>query len=103
MNNFFLSLLALTLLLTSCNQETEPMVNQENTGSEDVVKAIIDLTALDTSIRPQDDFYLFCNGNWIKNNPVPETESRWGSFNEVDQLNKKRLKKNSGGCFLFKT
>jgi predicted metalloendopeptidase len=47
---------------------------------------------MDKTVRPQDDFFMFCNGTWVKNNPVPETESRWGSFNELEQSNKEKLK-----------
>jgi len=38
-------------------------------------------TALDTSIRPQDDFYHYVNHTWISTNPIPASEMRWGSFN----------------------
>lgn len=39
-----------------------------------------DLTALDRTVRPQDDLYHFANGGWIKKNKIPADESRWGSF-----------------------
>lgn len=51
----------------------------------------ISVDYLDQTIKPQDDFFLFANGNWIKNNEIPASESRWGSFNELDQENKKKL------------
>lgn len=46
---------------------------------------------MSTSVKPQDDFFLYANENWIKNNPVPPSESRWGSFNELDKSNKVNL------------
>src|SRR3954469_1095373 len=51
----------------------------------------IDEAYMNKSIRPQDDFFLFANGTWCVNNPVPASESRWGSFNELDQRNKRML------------
>lgn len=36
---------------------------------------------LNTKIRPQDDFFEYVNSNWIAKNPIPASESRWGSFN----------------------
>lgn len=48
---------------------------------------------IDKSVHPQDDFFLFCNGTWVKNNPVPPSESRWGSFNELDKANQDKLTK----------
>lgn len=35
---------------------------------------------LDESVRPQDDLYHYAMGGWLKRNPVPATESRWGTF-----------------------
>lgn len=35
---------------------------------------------IDPSVRPQDDFFHFACGTWIKKNPIPKAESTWGSF-----------------------
>ncbi|MBI3494650.1 M13 family metallopeptidase [Candidatus Saccharibacteria bacterium] len=35
---------------------------------------------LDESVRPQDDFFTYANSNWLNDNPMPDTESRWGTF-----------------------
>lgn len=35
---------------------------------------------LDASIRPQDDFFRHVNAKWLAANPIPESETRWGSF-----------------------
>lgn len=51
----------------------------------------IDMSYLSNSIKPQDDFFMFSNEEWIKANPVPPSESRWGSFNELDKNNKEKL------------
>jgi putative endopeptidase len=51
----------------------------------------IDLKALDTTIQPADDFFLFANGTWIANTEIPASESRWGSFNELEQANNIKL------------
>ncbi|MBC7746308.1 MAG: M13 family metallopeptidase, partial [Flavobacterium sp.] len=42
---------------------------------------------MDISVKPGDDFYQYASGNWIKNNPVPAKETRWGSFNELRDFN----------------
>ncbi len=51
----------------------------------------IDPKNIDTSVKPQDDFYKFANGNWLKNNPIPPEYSRWGSFNELIEKNNDKL------------
>ncbi|MSU74576.1 M13 family peptidase [Candidatus Kaiserbacteria bacterium] len=39
-----------------------------------------DTRDMDAKVRPQDDFYQYVNGTWLKKNPIPPHESRWGSF-----------------------
>jgi putative endopeptidase len=34
----------------------------------------------DTLVKPQQDFYEYVNGSWLKNNPIPADQSTWGSF-----------------------
>lgn len=87
------------LVLASCktteNQEsTGDVKNTSNTTSTVTASGngSIDLSYLDKNIRPQDDFFQFSNGTWIANNPVPPSESRWGSFNELELNNKIKLK-----------
>ena len=57
-----------------------------------VVSAGIDVKNIDSTVKPTEDFYQFVNGNWMKNNPVPESESRWGSFNELHEKNTVKLR-----------
>lgn len=52
----------------------------------------IDPAEMDLSVRPGDNFYLYANGTWIKNNPVPPSKTRWGSFDELREANSKRLR-----------
>src|SRR3989344_5133436 len=35
---------------------------------------------IDARVRPQDDFFRYVNARWMKANPVPAHESRWGTF-----------------------
>jgi len=44
------------------------------------LKSGIDMSGLDTSVRPQDDFYRYVNGGWIDKTEIPADKSRWGSF-----------------------
>lgn len=48
-------------------------------------------TNLDKSVRPADDFYQFATGGWQKNNPLPAAFSRFGSFDQLQEDNNKRI------------
>lgn len=43
----------------------------------------INLDYMDKDVRPQDDFYNFVNGNWMKTTEIPSDRARWGSFDEL--------------------
>ena len=43
----------------------------------------INLHFMDTSVRPQDDFFTYVNGNWVKTVEIPSDKASWGSFNEL--------------------
>ena len=47
----------------------------------------INKSDMDLTIKAGDNFYDFAGGNWIKNNPVPAKETRWGSFNVLRDFN----------------
>jgi putative endopeptidase len=86
-----LSIGAVALIACETVKEVTEEVAEEAVTS--AVGETIDLDYMDLTVRPQDDFFLFANGTWTKNNPVPASESRWGSFNELDQSNKSKLTK----------
>ncbi len=57
------------------------------TEAQGQTKKFIDRSDMDLSKKPGDDFYSYASGNWIKNNPVPAKETRWGSFNQLRDFN----------------
>ncbi len=74
MKKFFQFALAISLLsfsFTSCEQP-----QGKKPGG-------IDLSLMDTQVRPQDNFYNYVNGIWMKNTEIPDDKTRWGSFNEL--------------------
>ena len=51
----------------------------------------LDLKNMDTSVKPQEDFFMYANGGWIKNTEIPPEYSRWGSFNQLVEHNNDAL------------
>ena len=51
----------------------------------------LDPKDMDTSVKPQDDFFMYANGGWIKRTEIPPEYSRWGSFNQLIENNNDAL------------
>ena len=45
----------------------------------------INLSLMDKSVSPKDNFFKFVNGTWLKNTEIPADKTRWGSFDELRQ------------------
>jgi putative endopeptidase len=81
MNRYVLLTTALLSSLVACqNPPQEP-------SKPDVVAV-----NMDTTIKPGNDFFLYANGRWIKQNPIPDEESRWGIGNLVNEEIYKRVR-----------
>lgn len=47
---------------------------------------------MDKSVKPGTDFYQYAVGNWVKNNPVPDDQSAWTTFNVIREKTSKDVK-----------
>ncbi|MDW5289985.1 M13 family metallopeptidase [Formosa sp. PL04] len=68
--------------LTACKDDAKKETAE--VVVEEVVPGI-NLDYMDNSVKPNDDFFKYVNGNWLKNNTIPDDRSRWGSFDELRQ------------------
>ena len=66
------------LALASCGQKTGEA-------------PALDLTNLDTSVSPKEDFYKYATGGWQQKNPLRPEFSRFGSFDVIAENNQKQL------------
>ncbi|MBL0104292.1 MAG: M13 family metallopeptidase [Bacteroidetes bacterium] len=63
------------LMLLSCSEKKQ--------STADVKEDDFLFQYIDTTVKPGDDFFKYATGNWMKNNPIPESERRWGIANLV--------------------
>ncbi len=58
----------------------------------------IDLTIIDSTANPKNDFNKFANGKWLSTKQIPASDASWGAFNEINEritLNLKSLLQNA--------
>ena len=79
--NYFNIVLFGAVILISFNASAQ---HDSKPGKKTV---FIDKSNMDLSSKPGNDFYNYASGTWIKNNPVPAKETRWGSFNQLRDFN----------------
>jgi putative endopeptidase len=74
---FLLSLLMIALILMSCRNTTK---------KEQTVDALV--SHIDSTVKPGDDFFLFANGKWFRENPIPASEQNNGLWQLIqDTIN----------------
>ena len=77
----YLSVAALCLMMGACNS-----------GKQTATQTMgIDLANLDTTNLPGTDFYRYACGGWIKNNPLTDEYSQYGSFTALAENNRKQI------------
>ncbi|PCJ89795.1 MAG: peptidase M13 [Flavobacteriales bacterium] len=88
MKKIILAASGICFFIAACNNQPK----EEATQAEKQYKGV-ETANMDPTVSPCIDFYQYANGAWLTNNPIPETESRWGSFHEVRDRNNDILKK----------
>ena len=77
------------LLLSGCSeQEAQTDTNKEQVTKaplmqKSVLASGIDKANMDLSVRPQDNFYQYINGGWLKNTEIPDDKTAIGSFYDL--------------------
>ncbi len=74
----------LLLAISACNSSEQKDSSKRT--------AFFDKAGVDSSVRPQDNFFQFANGTWMKNTTIPADQSGWGSFYTLYDENQRRIK-----------
>lgn len=78
--------IAATFYLESCSTAQKTSSEATKTTAEspkEVKEEGLNLSYMDNSVRPQDDFYNYVNGGWMKTAEIPSDKPSWGSFNAL--------------------
>src|SRR5579862_4446068 len=51
----------------------------------------LDTSAMDRSVDPCGNFFLYACGGWIKNNPIPADQSHWDVYSKLQHDNQMYL------------
>ena len=76
----------------SGNTNTAPVNSAPFDTKNSTKRKFIDSANMNFSVKPGDNFYLYANGNWIKNTPIPPSKTRWGSFDALAEESSLALK-----------
>lgn len=63
-----------------------------NQQSKELIKPVFSAEDMDLSVNPGEDFYLYANGGWMKQHPLPDDKSRYGSFDKLAEESKEKVK-----------
>ncbi len=83
-SSYFIPLSLLAVFSTACNS-SEKKQPAERTS-------FFDKAGIDSTVRPQDNFFGYVNGTWMKNTSIPSDQSGWGSFYTLYDENQKHIK-----------
>lgn len=88
-NSLLVTAVASSIIIVGCKQEAKEAATEEVTEMQKtVVEKVpgINLDLMDTSVSPNEDFFLHVNGTWLKDNEIPADRTRWGSFDELRKM-----------------
>src|SRR5881409_2906306 len=83
MKSFLLIVVTFFFCLLSLGAQSPPQIEKNPPP--------LDPQNMDTSVKPQDDFFMYADGGWIKRTEIPPEYSRWGGFNELIERNNDAL------------
>ncbi len=83
MNKTLIGLIAAASILGACSQPAP-----KEAAKQDIICA-----NMDSSVKPNDDFFAYANGGWMKSNPIPADETSYGIGELVQKELYKKLQK----------
>jgi len=70
---YFTGLLAVAAIMASCSNTSAHMNDKDALASH-----------IDSTVKPGDDFFMYANGKWFKQNPIPASEQSNGLWQMIE-------------------
>ncbi len=91
----FMLVAATSLFACNGGQTTEGTQKTKSTeeitkSTEEIVPAL-NLSYIDSTVNPGDDFFRFANGHWLDNTPIPDDKTRWSEFNVLHEQSNEHI------------
>ena len=84
---------AALLIIAACGQKAEqPAAEAPAAGEPIALISGIDVSGMDTSVRPGDDFFAYVNGTWVKETEMPADKARYGVFDKLRDESQEAVK-----------
>jgi putative endopeptidase len=74
------SLLVTLAVVSACSKDESSAPEASAPPQAATLQSGVILANLDRSVRPQDDFFRFVNGNWLTTTEIPGDRSNYGTF-----------------------
>jgi putative endopeptidase len=84
---------AALLVILACGSLKMLRAGQVSAGAKATGAAAhgVELSIIDKTCKPCEDFFHYASGIWLKENPVPAAYPSWGRFNELAERNREQL------------
>ncbi len=84
MKNWLLVCTAVGVCFTSCQTK--------QSEKKTLIKPVFSAEDMDLTANPGENFYQYANGGWMKQHPLPDDKSRYGSFDKLAEDSKVKVR-----------
>ena len=87
-----LGAMMLTAVPTTAKEKAAAAPAGETAAKPEIGDFGFDLSGMDKTVQPGDDFYAYANGTWAKNTQIPADKSNYGMFTALNDLSQTRTR-----------
>ncbi len=75
---------------TPADKPSKAVSKKKMKAQKATLQSGIDMQWMDSSVRPQDDFFRYMSGKWLDTAQIPADRGRYGSFDQLSEMSAKR-------------